>query len=93
MPTSMDSDEENSELLPYISTLNSKRSALSERDANINTVMIENGEPPVAVKNKGFACCIQQYGVKVREEDESKANAGDGMRWQRMFGLIGTMIK
>ena len=45
-----------------------------------------------AVSNREFGCCIRQYGVKVREDDDTKASAGDGWRWQRMFGLFGTKI-
>lgn len=44
------------------------------------------------VTNLPFACCIRQYGVKVRESDVAKADAGEGSRWQRMFGLFGTRI-
>ncbi|KAI6715797.1 hypothetical protein PZA11_006100 [Diplocarpon coronariae] len=43
-------------------------------------------------KNKAFTCCIRQYGIKEAEEDPAKANAGNGRRWQRMFGLFGTQI-
>ncbi|PHH88820.1 hypothetical protein CDD83_7001 [Cordyceps sp. RAO-2017] len=39
-----------------------------------------------------FSCCIRQYGVKVAEKDKCKADAGDGRRWQKMFGLFGTRI-
>lgn len=44
------------------------------------------------VTNRPFSCCIRQYGVKVREPDQGKADAGEGRRWQRMFGLYGTRI-
>jgi protection-of-telomeres protein 1 len=44
------------------------------------------------VSNKAFTCCIKQYGVKVKEDDPSKANAGNGTKWKRMFGLFGTRI-
>lgn len=44
------------------------------------------------VRNRPFACCIHQYGAKVAEGDETKADAGDGKRWERMFGLFGTKI-
>lgn len=44
------------------------------------------------ISNLPFSCCIRQYGVKVREEDPAKADAGKGKRWQRMFGLFGTKI-
>lgn len=44
------------------------------------------------VHNKGFGACVQQYGIGVIEEDPALADAGDGIRWQRMFGLFGTTI-
>lgn len=44
------------------------------------------------ISNRPFSCCIRQYGVKVAEEDPAKADAGNGKRWQRMFGLFGTRI-
>ncbi|KAM0518604.1 hypothetical protein ACHAPE_004368 [Trichoderma viride] len=44
------------------------------------------------ISNLPFSCCIRQYGVKVREKDPAKADAGEGKRWQRMFGLFGTKI-
>ncbi|KAM0447930.1 hypothetical protein ACHAO4_008461 [Trichoderma viride] len=44
------------------------------------------------ISNLPFSCCIRQYGVKAREEDPAKADAGKGKRWQRMFGLFGTKI-
>jgi len=72
----------------------SQQSSLEERDANImskmNTTSTSAGE--AEVRNRGFTCCIKQYGVKVEEKDPRKANAGDGKRWQRIFGLFGTMI-
>lgn len=43
--------------------------------------------------NKAFICCIQQYGVKVPEDDISKADAGHHKRWQRLYGLFGTTIQ
>ncbi|KAH8715117.1 Protection of telomeres protein 1 [Beauveria bassiana] len=42
--------------------------------------------------NIPFTCCIKQYGVRLREADEGKADAGEGKRWQRMYGLFGTQI-
>ncbi|KAH6611079.1 telomere-binding alpha subunit central domain-containing [Trichoderma cornu-damae] len=44
------------------------------------------------VSNRPFTCCIHQYGVQVPEGDPHKADAGEGKRWQRMFGLFGTRI-
>lgn len=43
-------------------------------------------------KNKAFTCCIKQYGAKVDEDDPSLANAGNGKRWERKFGLFDTRI-
>ncbi|KAI1827925.1 hypothetical protein F4861DRAFT_491678 [Xylaria intraflava] len=45
-----------------------------------------------SVSNKPFACCIRQYGVRIREPDPSRADAGEGLRWARIFGLYGTKI-
>lgn len=42
--------------------------------------------------NKPFACCIRQYGVKVTAEEGEEANAGEGKKWQRVFGLFGIKI-
>ncbi|KAM0558520.1 hypothetical protein ACHAPJ_004715 [Fusarium lateritium] len=44
------------------------------------------------LSNRAFPCCIQQYGIKVPELNPSKADAGDGKRWQRMFRLFGARI-
>lgn len=44
------------------------------------------------ISNKPFACCIQQYGVRVKAEEGEEDNAGEGKRWQRVFGLFGTKI-
>ncbi|RYC59325.1 hypothetical protein CHU98_g6897 [Xylaria longipes] len=46
----------------------------------------------VELSNKPFACCIRQYGVRVREPDPLRADAGEGHRWMRVFGLFGTKI-
>lgn len=51
-----------------------------------------NGAYQVIARNKAFTCCIRQYGVKVKEDNSDLANAGDGMRWQRKFGLFGVVI-
>ncbi|KAF4338171.1 protection of telomeres 1 [Fusarium beomiforme] len=42
--------------------------------------------------NRAFPCCVKQYGIKVAEVDPSKANAGNGKRWQRMYQLFGARI-
>jgi hypothetical protein len=73
----------------------SQDSALGERSVNILSKSVDiEGTAGVRdqLSNKGFTCCIKQYGVKVAEPDPIQANAGNGMRWQRMFGLFGTMI-
>ncbi|KAF9869477.1 telomere-binding alpha subunit central domain-containing protein [Colletotrichum karsti] len=35
---------------------------------------------------------VKHYGVQVREPNEVKADAGDGKRWERVYGLFGTKI-
>ncbi|RKF54745.1 Protection of telomeres protein 1 [Golovinomyces cichoracearum] len=55
---------------------------LEGREARTNTHL----------NNIAFTCCIQQFGVKVFEDDPTQANAGHRKRWQRMFGLFGTKI-
>jgi protection-of-telomeres protein 1 len=82
---------------PATSKKTSHSPVLPERDPNISISGIvdgkaENLEAKLEAKNKAFTCCIQQYGVKVDEDDAAKANAGDGKRWQRVFGLFGTQI-
>lgn len=42
--------------------------------------------------NTPFTCCIRQYGVKVKAAKDEEANAGEGVRWQRVFGLFGIKI-
>ena len=44
------------------------------------------------ISNCPFSCCIRQYGVKVSEPDDRKADAGEKKRWERIFGLFGTRI-
>ncbi|KAI2623455.1 hypothetical protein GGS21DRAFT_494297 [Xylaria nigripes] len=46
----------------------------------------------INLSNKPFACCIRQYGARAREPDPLRANAGDGFKWMRVFGLFGTKI-
>jgi protection-of-telomeres protein 1 len=70
-----------------------EQKALKERDLNMGP-----NEPAtklsaeIPVKNKAFTCCIKQYGIKVGEDEPSMANAGNGKRWERRFGLFGTQI-
>ncbi|KAI0400564.1 hypothetical protein F4802DRAFT_619750 [Xylaria palmicola] len=46
----------------------------------------------ISLSNKPFACCIRQYGVRIPESDPLWADAGEGYRWVRTFGLFGTKI-
>jgi protection-of-telomeres protein 1 len=55
-------------------------------------ILEDEGKLNVAPKNKIFTCCIQQYGIQLPEKNSSKANAGNGKRWQRMFGIHSTTI-
>lgn len=50
------------------------------------------GQKAAELSNKPFACCIRQYGARVEEPDPNRADAGEGYRWVRMFGLFGTKI-
>jgi protection-of-telomeres protein 1 len=71
---------------------------LSERSPNarIKLPPSEQDKQPsftgLQVKNKAFTCCIKQYGVKVNEDNPALANAGEGKRWERRFGMFGTQI-
>lgn len=70
--------------------------ALAEKDVNSqDNSGGETANSPLELKpnNKPFECCIKQYGIRVAEEDPEKADAGEGKRWQRVFGLWGTLIK
>ncbi|KJZ80543.1 hypothetical protein HIM_00393 [Hirsutella minnesotensis 3608] len=42
--------------------------------------------------NRPFSCCISQYGIKVSEPDKTKADAGPGKRWERVFAMFGVKI-
>lgn len=53
---------------------------------------LEKAIESLPVNNKGFNCCVKQYGIKVPEANEKLADAGEGLRWKRMFGLFGTYI-
>ncbi|KAI0205406.1 hypothetical protein F4808DRAFT_283311 [Astrocystis sublimbata] len=53
---------------------------------------INKNHSGIEVSNKPFACCIRQYGVRVREPDPRLTNAEEGHRWMRVFGLFGTKI-
>lgn len=51
-----------------------------------------NNDRGAVLSNKPFTCCIHQYGIEVREEKPAKANAGEGKRYEKVFGLYGTKI-
>ncbi|TVY14105.1 Protection of telomeres protein 1 [Lachnellula arida] len=88
-----DADDSDDEILSKRRSI--EETALQDRDANrmstINPVDQE-GDSKLAPRNKPFTCCIKQYGVKVKEKNPLKANAGDGQRWERRFGIFGTSI-
>ncbi|KAL7931140.1 hypothetical protein V8C35DRAFT_310457 [Trichoderma chlorosporum] len=80
---------------------NKRRIALTNRGMDRPPLHSSDDEGPMPqkrgatssqVRSRPFACCIRQYGVEVPEEDPLKADASEGMRWQRMFGLFGTRI-
>lgn len=52
----------------------------------------DNEEASKGLTNRPFSCCIRQYGIKIRESDPSKTNAGKDKRYERVFGLYGTRI-
>ena len=56
-------------------------------------VVITTEVPRDKIQNTPFECCIRQYGIKVPEQDPKRADAGDGKRWQRMYGMFGTRIR
>lgn len=96
----MDSDDEDDDKQrrekPELRSVNPD--VLSELSPNAGTNLSLPGEGKqtssagLVIKNKAFTCCIKQYGVKVDENDARLANAGDGKRWERRFGLFGTQI-
>lgn len=61
-------------------------------DEEAPTAKADSAATTAQVSNRAFPCCIRQYGVRVREPDATKADAGKGRRWQQMFGLFGTRI-
>ncbi|KAI1761443.1 hypothetical protein GGR53DRAFT_505755 [Hypoxylon sp. FL1150] len=71
---------------PRQSTYDQAQAAKNTKDNNTN-----NGRE-AALSNKPFTCCIHQYGIEVPEENPRKANAGDGKRYKKVFGLYGTKI-
>lgn len=90
---SVDSDDENDFSAKQISTKFSRGSVLSERILNTSlTDASTKAEEQPVIHNKAFTCCIKQYGVKFIEKDASNANAGNGKRWERKFGLFGVTI-
>lgn len=45
------------------------------------------------LSNKPFRCCLRQYGIKVPTENGEDGDAGEGLRWERVFALFGTKIR
>lgn len=83
--------------------LEEQKTARDEKSAQAKQ-MVNGDQPPPSsdddeadtqigkITNRPFSCCVRQYGIKVRENDPGKADAGNGYRWVRMFGLYGTRI-
>jgi hypothetical protein len=46
----------------------------------------------VELTNQPFTCCVRQYGIRRTEADPEKMNAGEGKRWERVYGLFGTKL-
>lgn len=56
--------------------------------------VIEEGVLGNQLSNRPFTCCIRQYGVPIKaNEDDEMDTAGVGRKWQRVFGLFGTKIR
>jgi protection of telomeres protein 1 len=81
----------------------SNPATLSERYPNIQSKLqpVDLGDKgkqaiskvtDLTISNKGFTCCIRQYGIKIPENSATRANAGHGLRWERVYGLFGTRI-
>ncbi|KAF7909406.1 uncharacterized protein EAF01_003124 [Botrytis porri] len=93
----VDSDDEAGDLTRQKKPKGSKKPVvLGETDANIEVnKKAEQVEIPQELKpkNKPFQCYIKEYGIKVKEDDPLKANAGHGKKWLRVFGLYYTIIR
>ncbi|KAK2590518.1 hypothetical protein QQS21_011804 [Conoideocrella luteorostrata] len=61
----------------------------SDDEGDVQTKLVSK---QTTFSNRPFACCIRQYGVQMKEKDDTKSDAGQGKRWERMFGLFGTKI-
>lgn len=97
----LDSDGENDASEMPTNEKSSRRADRTEQSSkasltiNRASALVDPYHP--VVRNKAFTCCIKQYGVKVYEKDQSKANAGNGKdgigkKWARTFGLFGVNI-
>lgn len=86
-------------------TLAAKKTAVSKSTAKIGLrppVDSSDGEDTSGAKprelglsqtsNTPFSCCIRQYGIKEKARGDEHANAGEGVRWKRVFSLFGTKI-
>lgn len=62
-------------------------------DTDEETPKAPPGDPLEELDNEPFSCCLKQYGTKTKESDPRKADAGDGMRWERRYALSGTKVE
>lgn len=73
-----------------------KQPPLDSSDAEGTSTQPQGSAPQpnnLELDNQPFACCIRQYGVRVKEASSLKADAGCGRRWDRLYGLFGTKIR
>jgi protection-of-telomeres protein 1 len=95
-----DSDDETPAAKPKT---NMTRKALQEKDPDSLTAIKKLNKQQAEerlrdiiaelnIKNLGFTACIEEYGVKVPEENESLANAFNGKRWRRTWRMFETTI-
>ncbi|KAF5877234.1 putative telomere-binding alpha subunit central domain-containing protein [Botrytis fragariae] len=93
----VDSEDEAGDSTRQKQTKGSEKPVVFEQtNADIEVMKkVEQVEIPqdIKPKNKPFQCYIKEYGIKVKEEDPLKANAGNGKRWLRVFGLCYTIIR
>jgi protection-of-telomeres protein 1 len=97
-PVDSDDEDKNQRRQTKTQSKSINASVLSKRDSNAGTKgqasadAKQQSSAELQIKNKAFTCCIKQYGVQIDEKHPSFANAGNGKRWERRFGLFGTEI-
>lgn len=64
----------------------------SDEESTLKTSRANKAGQGTTVSNRPFSCCVRQYGIKVKESDELRADAGNNQRWERVYGLFGTKI-